>query len=350
MPNPPGIPPGRGAPPRRHHASSTPQATPNAPSGEPPPGKQLEKNVPGQAQPPQSGPPGTQPTPTPGKPGDQDPDKIVRPHPEEYAKLCELSEHAEAMRFLLEEVSGRRARWGVTYNRVPIIAGDGENSVLAWPLDAKQCEEDGLNSEPLILQVDYEIDDSEMTTEEKSFATIEDAFVRIRWGGCRHIVDVDLVRGFQIDLTGPRVLVDVVYPKVVPPPGPQGPPVNPITQPMLVIHASLGIGSTKSNPGITGSTRRTVRFGTVTAGGSSPLIQIPRWASSVVFQSPDLVAGMLNYRQFTNAQGTTMLASADLGKLDGASMPIAHGATYAQFHNNGLADAIGVRAIYYLAI
>jgi len=344
MPTPPGIPPGRGVPPPRRRATPPQTPTPETETSQTPP------------------PEG----------GHEKPDKIRRPDQEEYAKLCELTEHAAELRFILEQVSGRRASWGVTYNRVVILAGSGENGVLTWPLDAKQCEEDGLNSEPLILQVDYEVDDSNLTVDEKAFSTMEDAFITIRWGGCRHVAEVDLTRGFQIDLTGPRVIVNVEYPKivtaqVVPPPPPPPPPNGPIilapdgpaapgppvinnTQPNLVIHASLGIGSTKSTPGITGNTRRTVKFGTVAHGAASAMMPIPRWASSVVFQSPDLVAGMLNFRQFTNVQGTTMLASADLGKLDGASMPIAAGATHAQFFNNGLADVVGVRAIYYLAI
>lgn len=216
----------------------------------------------------------------------------------------------------------------------------GGSVLLEWPGELKPGTRD--KAYPLTVNVDFDVD--------KDFPglasdTIEDAFLQYEWGDIGHRAQVDLTRGHPVSVAGSKLVIRAFYPRVV-----SEDPEEPITQPKIILRASLGIGAEGSAPGITGSARRTIRYGTVGPGnGLSNILSIPRWAVAAVLVNPSAAVSTLVFKQFLDAQANVLVSEVDLGKYNGISVPIAHGARFAQVMNpGGLAQV--ARIMYFLAV
>jgi len=196
--------------------------------------------------------------------------------------------------------------------------------LLQYPEDWDSCcEGDPPTGESLMLNVDYDVQDSNPPLVTDS---IETAFLSVSWGGYSHYRELDLQRGISIPLTGQRVIVKIGYPidttlTTVTIGG--NPATIPWTQPRLFIRGSLGHAAATGNPGISGVSRRTVRYGTVAGqGGMSAILPIPPWATAVAFENPTIANPTLEYQQFANGvAGAQILSSALVGKGDVDTVP-----------------------------
>lgn len=231
------------------------------------------------------------------------------------------------------------------------LPGSADVILLQYPEDWDSCcEGDPPTGESLMLNVDYDVQDSDPPLVTDS---IETAFLSVSWGGYSHYRELDLQRGISIPLSGQRVIVKIGYPldttlTTVTIGG--NPATIPWTQPRLFIRGSLGHAAASGNPGISGVSRRTVRYGTIAGQGTlSAILPIPPWATAVAFENPALANPTLEFRQFANGvAGAQILSSALVGKGDVDTVPIAAGARFAGFFNGAAGAFANVKAIYYL--
>jgi hypothetical protein len=264
-----------------------------------------------------------------------------------------LSEEFVIERALQRALHSFVAGYGTTSTRIalnpntglfdPVTGLTGGGSViLEWPGDCKTACRD--KAYPLVVNVDYSVD-GESTLIDTD--TIEDAFLQYEWGDIGHMAQVDLTRGHPVSLAGSRAVIRAFYPRVV--------TVDPVTtQPSIELRASIGVGSENSAPGITGSARRTIRYGTVPAAavgvpGLSPIFKIPPWAVAAVLVNSDALVSTLLFRQLLNFDPTSQISEVDLGKFNGISVPIANGARWARVANAGATPQVA-RIMYFLAI
>ncbi len=203
------------------------------------------------------------------------------------------------------------------------------------------CKGDPPTGASLTLNVDYDVVEfppPHLTAGD----SIETAFMTISWGAVGHHMDVDLVRGFSMPISGQRVIVKIGYPI--------DRSDDEIVQPGLVVRGSVGLGGADGNPGISGCVRRTIRYGLIQPDLPSVILPIPPWATAVAFQGTDIAIPTIEYRQLPNNSNAGIPVSvATIGKGDANTVPIAAGARFAQFFNPN-EEAIVVRAIYYLSV
>jgi hypothetical protein len=208
------------------------------------------------------------------------------------------------------------------------------------------CKGDPPTAESVVLTLDYDVQENQPPPAGPGnfLDSIETAFATIAWGGSGNSMDVDLVRGMSIPLSGQRVIVKIGYPvdrSYAP---------GSITQPTIVVKASVGLDSVNSTPGNSGCVRRTIRYGSVGGAGTlSVLLPIPPHATCVAFQGMDVAIPTMEYRQYANGANPAgfLLSAATIGKGDDDTIPIANGARFAAFFNAN-ANPVTIRAIYYL--
>lgn len=267
--------------------------------------------------------------------------------------MDDLSDERMIERALRRALNAFAASYGTTSVRIELNPNSGSfdphtgeasggSVILEWPGELKPGVRD--KAYPLTVNVDYDVDKDfpGLSTD-----TIEDAFLQYEWGDIGHRAQVDLTRGHPVSVAGSKLVIRAFYPRVV--------TVDPVTtQPRIILRASVGIGSENSAPGITGSARRTIRYGQVPAAvggapGVSDILSIPRWAVAAVLVNPDSLVSNLVFTQFLDSQSTNALSQVDLGKLNSISVPIAHGARFAQISNFGSSPQTA-RIMYFLAI
>jgi hypothetical protein len=207
------------------------------------------------------------------------------------------------------------------------------------------CKGDPATADSVTLNLDYDVVEQTPSLGGAGFLdSIETAFATISWGSVSHSMDVDLVRGISMPLSGQRVIVKIGYPVDMSyPPGF-------ITQPKLLVRASIGTVGSNANPGNSGNVRRTIRYGSVGSGTLSQLLPIPPHATCVAFQGTDVAVPTMEFRQYANGTNPAgfLLSAATIGKGDDDTVPIVAGARFAAFVN-GAAAAQVIKAIYYLA-
>lgn len=239
----------------------------------------------------------------------------------------------------LRRAFGHLAGYGSTAFRGPInpgTIGSGQ-TVLEWPGECSPARRP--TSEPIIIQTDYDVQDAPggpFPTD-----TIEAAFLQFDWGEVGHSVQVDLVRGFSVSLSGSRAAVRIFYPRD---------PSPLVTQPSIMLRVTVGVGGSNSAPGTTGSARKTILYGTVPPVLQTAVQPIPPWATTALFQNPSAGNGTLVFRQFLDAIGNITVSEVDLGKLNGVSVDIAQGARFAAFFNPGAVAVLNTRVVYHLGI
>lgn len=109
-----------------------------------------------------------------------------------------------------------------------------------------------------------------------------DGFAVIKWGGPRTScsVEVDLGTSAAVSVYGSSVIVDIGYRRTAAD-GPEPPP------PIVQVNAQLVIGADSG----ASQAQRTVRYGDVAAGATSPIFAVPKYAKHVrVFGSDPAIA------------------------------------------------------------
>lgn len=171
--------------------------------------------------------------------------------------------------------------------------------------------------------------------------TVETAFCEVRSsaGNLTQIVEVDIQNGTLITVVGSEISIAASYPVL------QG-----MTHPNMNVRAVLGFDGGRPSAGVTSIPRRTLRLGTVPAGGGSGILPIPRFAVAAFMRNANILAPFATLVQHRAANAGNNINASVIGKLDQDSAPIANGALFFSVLNNTPEPLTDASVVFYIGL